>query len=379
MYITSKNVWINEAFQPATLKLENGNIKQIIPSYQSAEGAEDYGELYVIPGMIDIHTHGFCGGGATDGDPEVYRKWQSFLPGEGVTTFLIGTQTKSEEKMRASLQAVKTVKAENLKGAFIHGIFFQGPYNAIEYCGGYDKYECKKPNLEEFKFYDELSGHNIRSISLAPETDKNHEVLKYCVSQGIRVCLGFTGCSLEEAVQAIDEGASNVIHCFNCMAPIHHRKPNLPVAAMTDDRIFSEVMTDGLHVHPSVINLVGRMKGKDKLITVTDSTNLKGCEPGLYKRGNGYIRLGEDGTCVWEETGAPAGTAMTMIQNVRCLQTIGKLPLATAINAATINPATMLGIHDHKGLIKEGYQADFAIYDENYSIKQTYIKGEKML
>lgn len=372
-------MWINETFIPATLEITNETITKIIPEYQAVNDAIDYGNHHIIPGMIEIHAHGYGGGGATDGKPEVYRKWLKDMPKEGVTTFLIGTQTSTEERMQNSLRAVKQVMDEHLKGAEIHGIFFQGPYLSTDYPGAYDVKLIKKPTVEEFKFYNSLSGNSIKTISIAPETDKDHELLKYCVSQGIKVCLGFTACSFEEAEQAIDEGASNVIHCFNCMSPIHHRNPNLPVAAMIDDRIYSEVMTDGLHVHPSIINLVGRMKGKDKLITVTDSIDIKGMEPGIYNYGTMAIQLDEEGICKVASNGAPAGTAQTMIQNVKNLQVIGKLPLVTAINAATINPATMLGINDYKGLLKEGYQADIAIYDDNYQIIQTYVKGEEML
>lgn len=368
-------MWINEEFVPATIKIENGKIEKIINGYQADPACVDYGKHYIIPGMIEIHAHGYGGGGATDGDPEVYRKWLADMPKEGVTTFLIGTQTSTEQKMQDSLWAVKKVKEENLPGAFIHGIFFQGPYLSREYPGAYDPQQCKNPDVEEFKFYNELSGNNIKTISIAPETDKDHALIKYCVSKGIRVCLGFTAVSFEEAEQAIDEGAINVIHCFNCMAPLHHRNPHLPAAALIDDRVYSEVMTDGLHVHPSIINLVGRMKGKDKLITVTDSIHLKGLEPGVY----GDIRLDEEGKCTVAANGMPAGTAQTMIQNVKNLQRIGKLPLVTAINAATINPARMLGIGDTKGLLKEGYQADIAVYDEEYNIIQTYVQGKAML
>lgn len=379
LQITSKNVWIDERFVPATIEIENGLISSIREGYSPVTGTADFADSHIIPGLIEIHAHGYGGGGATDGDPEVYRRWQAYMPREGVTTFLIGTQTSTEEKMEASLCGVGQVKKENRRGAFIHGVFLQGPYLSKEYPGAYDVALVKRPSVEEFKFYNELSGGNIRTVSIAPETDENHALLKYCVSQGIRVCLGFSGCSYEEAERAIDEGASNVIHCFNCMAPIHHRHPPLSVAAMTDDRVFCEVMTDGLHVHPSITNLVGRMKGKDRLITVTDSVDLKGLKPGLYGRGGKMVRLHEDGRCTVEPSGAPAGTGQTMIQNIMNLQKIGRLPLVTAINAATINPARMLGINDEKGLIKQGYQADLAIYDDEYHIVQTYVHGEPML
>lgn len=376
MYISSNNVWLDEQFIPATIEIEGDKIKSIFKGKK--EGAKDYGDSRIIPGMIDIHTHGYGGGSSTDGDPDVIRRWVKYYPQEGVTTFLPGVMVRIEERIRSSLQAIADVKDEHLKGAEIHGIFLQAPFLDHGYCGTYDKYLLQKPTLDHLKEYIDLSRNTIRTISIAPEHDKDHEVIKYCVANNIKVCLGFTSCSYEEAMQAFADGASNVVHCFNCMAPLLSRDPHLPGAALTNDQVFSEVMCDGIHVHPAVLNLVGRMKGKDRLITVTDSSNMKGMKPGFYHTDVRDITVCEDG--VGRMAGGKiAGSMKTMIENVENLQKIGKLPLVTAINAATINPARLLGIDDHKGLIKEGYIADFAIFDKDYKIVQTYVHGEEML
>lgn len=376
MYITSNNVWLNEEFKPATIEIEADRIKSI--SLGKNKNAKDYGDAHIIPGMIDIHTHGYGGGSSTDGDADVIRRWVKYYPQEGVTTFLPGVMVRIEERIKSSLAAIADVKDENLKGAEIHGTFLQAPFLDHNYCGTYDKYLLGKPTVEHVKEYIACSRNTIRTISLAPEHDKDHEVIKYCVSQGIKVCLGFTSCSYEEAIKAIDDGAINVVHCFNCMAPLLSRDPHLPGAALTDDRVYSEVMADGIHVHPAVMNLVGRMKGKDRLITITDSSNMKGLKPGFYHTDVRDITVCDDGVGRMPN-GKIAGSMKTMIQNVQGLQEIGKLPLVTAINAATINPARMLGIDNFKGLIKEGYMADFAIYDDNYKIIQTYVHGQEML
>ncbi len=376
MYITSNKVWINEKFVPATIEIEGGKIKSL--SLGKKEGAKDYGDNCIIPGMIDIHTHGYGGGSSTDGNADVIRRWAAYYPQEGVTTFLPGVMVRIEERIRQSLQAIADVKDEHIKGAEIYGTFLQAPFLDHNYCGTYDKYLLQKPTVEHLKEYIALSRNTIKTISIAPEHDKDHEVIKYCVEHGIKVCLGFSSCSFEEAEKAIDDGAINVVHCFNCMAPLLSRDPHLPAAALIDDRVYSEVMCDGIHVHPAVLNLVGRMKGKDKLITVTDSSNMKGLKPGFYHTDVRDITVCEDGIGRMPN-GKIAGSMKTMIENVHNLQLIGKLPLVTAINAATINPARMLGIDDQKGLIKENYIADLAIFDENYKIVQTYVHGEEML
>ena len=376
MLISSNYVWIDEKFMPATIEIEDGKIKSI--SLTKKGNSLDYGDNHIIPGLIDIHTHGYKGGGAADGDAEFIKKWAEYYPQEGVTTFLPGVNVTTEEKIKASLAAVADAIDMAPKGAEIHGIFLQAPFMDHDFCGTYNKFLLKAPDVEHLKEYIQCSRNNIRTISLAPEDDKNHETLKYCVAHNIKVCLGFSKCSYEEAMQAIEEGASNVIHCFNCMGPMLSREPHLPAAAMLNDKVFCEVMTDGVHVHPAIMQLVGRMKGKDKLISVTDSTSLKGLEPGIYEAEGGKTRICDDGVARLLN-GKIAGSLKQMITNIKDMQEIGKLPLETAINAVTINPAKMLGVDDRKGLIKEGYLADLAIYDDDYKIIQTYVHGEQML
>lgn len=376
MRIASDHVWIDERFLPAELEIADGKISKIGPRTGNCD--VDYQDKFIIPGMIDVHTHGYGGGDASDGDPETIRRWVKYLPEEGVTTFLPGTVTRSEDRIVKALKAITEVIEEKPKGAHIHGIFLQGPYTSHEYPGAYDLYLIGKPNVEQFKMFCDAAKGNIKMMGIAVEKDEGHEVLKYAVSQGIKVCIGFSGCSYEEALQAAEEGASNVTHCFNAMVPLRHREPGLPGAALTVDSLYTEVIADGIHIHPAVINLIGRMKGKDKLLTITDSSRYKGLPPGYYESVDRKVTIGEDGVGRLP-SGKLAGCCITMIQAMRNLMELGNLPVETAVNAVTINPANMLGIGDRKGLIKEGYDADLAIYDDDYRIVQTYCMGEAML
>ncbi|WP_102268699.1 N-acetylglucosamine-6-phosphate deacetylase [Massilicoli timonensis] len=376
MLITGNHVWLNEEFVPATIEIEGNRIKQIIR--KKTKQAIDYGDHYIIPGLIDIHTHGYQGGGAADGDAAFLKKWAHYYVKEGVTTFLVGINVTTEDKIKKSLIAVADVMDEKPHGAEIYGTFLQAPFMSHQYCGTYNKFLLKAPTVEQVKEYIACSRNTIRTISLAVEEDHEHETLKYCVKQGIKVCMGFSGVRYEEAMQAIREGASNVIHCFNCMSPMMSREPNLPAAAMLCDDVYCEVMSDGIHVHPAIMQLVGTMKGKDKLISVTDSTSLKGLAPGIYEAEGGLTRVCDDGVARLLN-GKIAGSLKPMIANIKDMTEKGKLPLVTAVNAVTINPARMLGIDHEKGLIREGYIADLTVYDRNYHVIQTYVHGEAML
>ena len=377
VFISSQRVWIHEQFIPATLKLENGKITEIHTALLN--NSQSYGHARIIPGLIDVHTHGYAGGDASDGDPETIRIWQKYLPQEGVTSFLPGTVTRSEPRILQALQAIRSVMEEkNENGAHIPGIFLQGPYTSHEYPGAFDKYLIQKPDIAQFDRFMEASGEHIIRVGIAVEKDDQHQLLKHCAASGLEVAVGFSGVSYEEMMQAVEDGATSVVHCFNSMNPLHHRKPGLPGAALSCNDLYSEVIADGIHVHPSVINIIGRCKGKDRLVVITDSSRYKGLKPGYYESVDRKVTIGEDGVGRLPD-GRLAGSCITMIQSVRNLQTLGRLDEVCAINAATINPARMLKLDDHLGLIETGYQADLTIYNDDYQILQTFVSGIPML
>ena len=376
MKIKSKNVWIEEKFIPAVIEIQEDKITGIDKGYGKAD--LDYGSAHIIPGMIDVHTHGYGGGDASDGEPDTIRNWIKYYPREGVTTFLPGTVTRSEARILKALEVISKVIGEQSEGAHIHGIFLQGPYTSHEFKGAYDPYLIQRPSVEQFKKFNEASQNTFKMLGLAVEKDEGHALLKYAVEKGIKVCLGHSGAEFAQAKQAVEEGAINITHCFNNMLGIHHREPGLAGAALRLDELYTEVIADGIHIHPAIINMIGRMKGKDKLIVITDSSRYKGLKPGRYESVDRKVTIGEDGVGRLD-SGKLAGSCITMLQSVYNLIHLGDLPVATAINAATINPANMLGIGDRKGLIQTGYDADIAVYDEGNKVLQTYCMGKAML
>ena len=381
MKLKSRRVWLSERFEPAVLEVENGSIAKITPGCDVLLGDNDYdfGDGKILPGMIDVHTHGYGGGDASDGESDTIRKWARYLPQEGVTTFLPGTVTRSEERIVKALRAIREVieeKDENRSG--IHGIFLQGPYTSHEFKGAYDPYLIQRPSVEQFKMFDDVSGGNIRMVGLAVEKDEGHALLRYCVFRGIKVSLGHSGASYDEAAQASREGAITITHCFNNMVGLHHRAPGLPGAALSVDALFSEVIADGIHIHPAVVKIIGRCKGRDRLIVITDSSRYKGLPPGRYESVDRKVTIGEDGVGRLD-SGKLAGSCITMPCSVRNLIELAGLDEACAINSATINPAAMLGLSHRKGLLREGFDADIAVLDDEYRVLQTFCAGKAML
>jgi N-acetylglucosamine-6-phosphate deacetylase len=377
MKISGERVWVDEKFASATITVEGDKISDVCPGTDRCADF-NFGEDRILPGLIDVHTHGYGGGDASDGDPETIRKWARYYPSEGVTTFLPGTVTRSEKRLMDALAAIRAVIDEKPAGAGIHGIFFQGPYTSHEFKGAYDPYLIQKPDVWQFKRFEEASGFNIKLVGLAVEKDEGHKVLKYCAGRGIKISMGHSGASYEEAEKAAQEGAATITHCFNNMIGLHHREPGLPGAALSIDSLYAEVIADGIHIHPAVIKIIGRCKGKDKLIVITDSSRYKGLPPGRYESVDRKVTIGPDGVGRLD-SGKLAGSCITLINSVRNLIELADLPEVAAINAATINPARMLGLGDRKGLLKAGYDADISVFGDDYRAIGTFCMGKRML
>lgn len=367
MRIQSTHVWMNESFSPAQLELENGKIVEI-SNYQEKQVDEDYGDLWILPGFIDIHTHGWNKADTNHPTVEDMQRWQKHYPDEGVTSFLATTSTQSKEKNIKAMPILKEAIECDYNGAEILGINIEGNYIDYEFRGAQDKNYIVKPDAEELLEYHALSGRHIRIVTCAVEHDKNFEFTKKVSEAGIRVSLGHSGASLEDCQDALKAGASGITHCGNGMRPFHHRRPGIFGAALALEDYYAEVIGDGIHVHFETAHIIGTAKGKDKLILVTDSAECKD-DPDYAE----YNKIGafryEDGTLF--------GSALYVNKGVDNLHRQARLPLVTAINAATINPASYLGVDDRKGTLSVGKDADIVVCNEHIELTQVYCKGKK--
>lgn len=369
MIVQSKNIWMNETFKPAQIEIEDGKIKQIY-AYGEKPVDEDYNEKWILPGFFDIHTHGWNKCDCNTPTLEGIRSWQKHMPNEGVTSFLMTTSTQSYEKNIAAMPILKEAIENPGEGAEILGINVEGNYISYKYRGAQDEHHIVKPNKDELLEYHELSGRNIKTVTCAVEYDENYEFVKAAVANGIRISMGHSGASFDEAKGAVENGATGVTHTGNGMSPLHHRNPGVFGAALNLDEIYAELIGDGIHINFEMAHIIGTMKGKDKLVLVTDSAEQKD-DPDLVEFGKeGAFRL-PDGTLF--------GSALYINKGVDNLHRKARLPLVTAINAATINPAKYLGVDDRKGSIEVGKDADLVVCNENIELEQVYCFGKKQL
>ena len=378
MIIQSKRVYYEEKLQPLQLKIEDGKIVDIYP-YKQFKVDKDYKDLIIMPGLIDIHNHGYNRLESNTATPKWLKEWTSYLPSEGVTSTLASISSYPKAGLLKALKNIGNFIDKPTFGTHILGVYEEGPFICSGKERGAQNLDFQiipdKKVIDEFN--DACNGH-LKYVMIAPEMLKGkYDVIDYCVSKGMRVSLGHTGATFDICKKAIEHGATSFTHTYNGMKGLHHREPGVVGAAMYFDHCWAECICDGIHVNKYAANILAKTKGKDKFILITDSVNIKGLKPGVYRfedKGR-TTTITKDGVGYLTGTQTLAGSCHKLNHIVDFAIHDAKIDLVTALNGATINPMRMLGITD-RGLIKEGYKADIAVFDDRFNNKATYIDGK---
>lgn len=379
MVLQSRRVWLAGQFVPAQLEVADGKIVNVY-SFGTKTADVDYGNKRIVPGFIDVHTHGAYGFDTNDGEPEGLRDWMRRIPEEGVTSILPTTVTQMPEVLTKAVANVAKVVEEGYEGAEILGIHFEGPYLDMEYKGAQPPEAIAKPTVEQFKMYQEAAHGMIKYITMAPEHDPEFALTKYCSQNGVVVSMGHSSASYEQALMGIANGAMSMTHVYNGMTPYHHRKPGLVGTALRVRDIYGEIICDGCHSHLAALNNFFTAKGRDYSIMISDSLRAKHCPPGgNYELGGHPIEIGEDGLARLKGTDTIAGSTLNINKGLRILVEEAMVPFDAALNSCTINPARVLRVDDRKGKLNAGYDADIVVLEDDYAVAQTYCKGIAML
>ncbi|MBR0386026.1 MAG: N-acetylglucosamine-6-phosphate deacetylase [Erysipelotrichaceae bacterium] len=377
MIIQSTNVYYDEKLQPKQLEIKDGKIKTILP-YGTKTADNDYGDNWIIPGLIEIHAHGYKGGSTDNATEEWVREWVAYLPEEGVTSLVPGTSSCPEETMFPSMTAIANVLEEGCEGAHLLGIYSEGPFMSKDFRGAQDLRYLTVPDRKKIDEYIAACKGHLIYVMVAPEMLPDMDVIRYLRSLGIAVACGHTGASFEKITEAREAGAQSFTHTYNGMRGLHHREPGVVGAAMYYDDMYAELIGDGVHVSFPSMNVLAKIKGKDKLISVTDAVAAKGFPAGEYDYGGLKVSVCEDGVCR-----LPDGTICGSVNKLNVILgreiTKANIPYQTAINSCTCNPAKLLGFSHCKGYLKENYDADICVLDQNFDVVQTYVSGKEML
>lgn len=379
MIIQSKRVWLGGQFLAAQLEISDSKIKSVYP-YGTKPADQDYGEKRIVPGFIDIHTHGAYGYDTNDGEPEGLRGWMGRIPEEGVTAILPTTVTQMPDILIKAVASVAAVVNGDYDGAEILGIHFEGPYLDMEFKGAQPPEAIALTSVEQFKQYQEAAEGLIKYITLAPEHDEDFALTKHCKRTGIVVSMGHSSANYDQTMMGIANGATSMTHVYNGMPLYHHRNPGLVGAAFRVRDIYGEIICDGCHSHVAALNNFFTAKGRDYSIMVSDSLRPKHCAPGgEYMLGGHAIEISENGLAYLKGTNTIAGSTLFMNRGLRILVEDALVPFDAALNSCTLNPARCLGVDDRKGKLVSGFDADIVVLDDNYDVLQTYCRGKAML
>ena len=339
----------------------------------------DFGDAILAPGLIDIHIHGGAGHDVMEGVDEGLAAIERMLAGHGVTSYFPTTVTASLDQTLKSLEALgRAVKRTEGNGscdpprARPLGIHLEGPFLSHARRGVHSSLQLLPPSLEVFNQMWDAAEGRIRVLTIAPELGGALELIGNASRRGVCVSMGHSNASLPEALAGIRSGARHATHCFNAMRPFDHRDPGLLGAILSDRMITADIIADGLHVDPLVVDLFMRAKGVDGAVLITDGISATGMPDGTYRLGSFEV-LVRGGRC--ESHGKLAGSVLTLDRAVRNAMEFAQLSFQQALRMATLNPARVLGIEHRKGMLQAGADADIAVFSPAGEVLQTIVGG----
>ena len=325
----------------------------------------------VIPGLVDMHIHGYLGEDASDGRLDGLITMARGVAVNGVTAFLPTTMTVSYDELRAAFAQIRTAmqlsSAADWQGAQILGVNAEGPFINPSKKGAQAGENIRVGDPDFLKAYLDI----IRVFTIAPEMPGNMDCVREMAGKCL-ISIGHTGANYDQAIAAFDAGVRHVTHLFNAQTPLLHRDPGVVGAALTDDRVSCELIADTFHVHRRLFPLVTRMKD-DNLVLITDCTRAGGLADGEYTLGGQPIFV--KGIECRLADGTIAGSVLKLNEAVRNLLDNTDWPVWRAVNAASLTPARRIGVSDHKGSLEAGKDADIAICDERFNISRTILGG----
>jgi len=367
MLIKNAKVFVGKSFVEGDILFDE---KIIAIGKLEGEADLDAEGAYVIPGLVDIHTHGAMGEDFSDGKAGGMQPMADYYAAHGVTSFLATTMTLKEEVLTPAMHTIRDFKRQG--GAKCAGIHLEGPFLGYAKRGAQAAENLHKPDPALFDRLNEASGGMVKMVTVACEEEGGMEFVAN-VSKKAAVSLGHPSCNYDQAMEAFARGASHATHLFNGMDGLHHRKPGI-VAAALDAGASVELICDGLHIHPAAIRLAHKLYG-DKLNLVSDSLRCAGMPDGDYELGGQPITL-SGGVARLTGTDTLAGSSISMLDALRNVVRFG-LPLTDAVYAASTAPAEAARLTD-VGSLQAGKCADIVILDKDLNLKAVFVDGKKI-
>ncbi|WP_026874664.1 N-acetylglucosamine-6-phosphate deacetylase [Jiangella gansuensis] len=330
----------------------------------------DVAGRWLVPGFVDIHSHGGGGGSVVGADPGQVRAFVATHRAHGTTSLMASLVTGSYDDLERDIRALAGMVDDGL----VAGIHLEGPWISPARKGAHDESALRAPEPAAVRRLLDAGRGTVRMVTLAPELEYGLDAVRAVVDAGAVAAVGHTDAGYDVARQAIDAGATVATHLFNAMAPVHHRKPGPIVALLEDKRVTVELILDGVHLHPAIARHVRAAAGAGRVALVTDAIDATDIGDGDYVLGGLPVRV-TDGEARLVEGGSIAGSTLTMDRAFRFAVEQGGFTVPEAVEATSANPARVLGIGDRVGALATGLQADLVVLDESLRVEAVMSRG----
>lgn len=351
----------DKTFVKKDLYIENGFIVE--SAGQITDHSEiDASDLLVLPGLIDIHSHGAVGHDFSDGNTEGLEKILAYEYANGITSYCPTSMTIHREELEHLFERMGNFQ-EGRGMAHVAGINMEGPFLDASKKGAHRQECIMAPDVDFFRKCNQACGNRICLVTLAPDVEGAMEFVRELHNE-VSISLGHTGADYDTAKAALKAGANHVTHLFNAMLPLGHRAPGLIGAAAEEENCMAELICDGIHVHESMVRAAFKLF-PGRIVLISDSMRAAGMEDGTYDLGGQQVTV--NGKLATLSDGTIAGSATNLYDCMRTAVSFG-IPVEEAIAAATINPARSIGIYDRVGSLSPGKRADVILADRNLKL-----------
>lgn len=356
------------------LLVENGNIAALESTPSQDAAIIDLGDLQLIPGMLDLHIHGREGCDIMDANTASINTISRSLVKHGVVGFLGTTVTSTWQNTLDAFRCLGESYHHQPDGALLLGAYNEGLFFTNDHKGAHDEAYFLPLSQTNLDAIIEAAQGALKVVALAPELENSSEMIRYLKQKGIRTMLGHTGANYQQACDALHAGACGGVHVFNGMSGIHHREPGCAGAVLLEKDAYVEVIADGVHLHPAILQLIYRLKGAEQMGLISDCINAGGLNDGQYRLG--MLDVNVNNGIARTTGGALAGSTLTLEKAVANLIKLADIPPLDGVHAASLRPAQFLGIDDQLGSIKIGKRACLAVTDQAFNVQATFIDGQ---
>lgn len=335
----------------------------------------DYGDAWLLPGMIDLHIHGGRGADVMTATEEGLATVARVVAEGGASGFLPTTRTAPLDNLVAAARVVGHVAAASpgsAVGTQVLGLHLEGPYINPRRAGGQPADQIRNPDLGELEAIASASSGQLRMVTFAPECPGGLELTRWLAERDIIAALGHSDATYEQAMEAIRAGVTHFTHAYNAMPPLHHREPGALMAGLLDERVTIQLIADGVHVHPAALSLAHRIKGPDRIALITDATGA-GLAPGRHDVAGRTILVDE--RAVRLPDGTLGGSKLQMNRALQtCVEQAG-ISVADAVRMASTTPARTLGLGARKGVLAPAYDADVTVLGPDFAVRAVLVLG----